>query len=209
MARSIAVLVASAVTLCSTAALAEETRRTLYTGVGVGLADGVGSAGELRQLSGAGGELTLDSVYGTHDHWAIGGYGTFSRFGATSPVGSNTSVTAVSAGVQLRHLFTPAKGIHPWLGLGAGYRGLTMMDDRGGERWRSGLQLVRGRLGIDFTVARATRVGPVGGVDVTTFLVDRIVGSPEPQDRTLALFIFGGIAGSFDLLTSPEKQVED
>jgi len=192
--RTLATLVGLAVGLVSSAAAAEHRpKHYLDAAIGGGLSDGLGDlrrGPELHGLSGAGGEVAFDLLYGANERWSFGVYAGYARFGNGSFAGSNTAVLGVMGGAQARYRFATGKRVDPYVALGAGYRGLTQLDDQGTQTMRNGLQLGRGRVGVDFTVARGTRIGPVIGSDVTTF-----------NARDLTVFIFGGLSGTFDILS--------
>lgn len=197
--RTLATVVAIALGLISSTAAAEyRPKHYLDAAIGGGLSDGLGDlrrGPELHGLSGAGGEVAFDLLYGANERWSFGVYAGYARFGNGSFAGSNTAVLGVMGGAQTRYRFATGKRVDPYIGVGAGYRGLTQLDEQGRETLRNGLQLGRGRLGVDFTVARGTRIGPVIGSDVTTF-----------NARDLTVFIFGGMSGTFDLLSFSDEK---
>ncbi len=183
-------------------------KRSFEIGVGAGYTQGTGNTivGErVSRLAGPGGEAQVDLGYRIDPRWLVGGYGSFGYFRTPDNAGPDVTVRGVTTGVQAQYHFMPMNRIDPWIGLGAGYRGIFSSGQDGPVTARHGIQLARLRVGVDYRANAALALGPVLGIDATYF-----TGRTEPggsdlaritvDDRKVAPFFFAGFAGRFDVV---------
>ncbi len=212
---------AIAVVLCGGTAFAQEQpeviereylapKNSFELGVGAGYSQGTGQivdVGErVSDIARAGGEGQLDIGWRFTENWFVGGYGSFGYFrqGANAPADVNTY--GVTGGVQGQYHFRPLRRWDPWVGFGAGYRGIFQRRDVGGTESRHGIQLMRFRFGVDLRASPGVALGPQVGIDATMFTgIDRIgtsgVERIDTDNLSISTFFFAGIGGRFDFNT--------
>lgn len=184
-------------------------RKTLEIGVGAGYSQGTGQITEVGErvsdVARAGGEAALDIGWRFNERWLVGGYGTFGYFRDGANV-QDANTRAFSGGAQAQYHFNPLRRWDPWIGFGAGYRGIYASRDVGGSEVRHGVQLARFRVGLDLRASPGVALGPVLGVDATMFTAVNYAGVDgtrriESDQWTIAPFFFAGLGGRFDFNT--------
>jgi hypothetical protein len=193
-------------------------KKALEFGVGVGYSQGTGEIQRLADervsdVAGAGVEGALDIGWRFNPHWLVGGYGTFAYFrtpDTTPSVGNDITVRGVTTGAQVQYHFAPMKRWDPWIGVGAGYRGIFSSPQDGPVDSRHGIQFARVRLGIDARVSRSVAIGPVVGMDATMFTSVHTAGQSgssgiDSSELTVTPFFFAGLAGRFDVGGGTER----
>lgn len=184
-------------------------RDAIEIGLGLGATGGTGTVSDGEALSDtarAGGALEIGLGYRFDPSFLFGVYASYGRFAAAPGVPDGAHVRTVTAGLEGQWHFLPYSRLDPWIGVGAGYRGISIVPDgRASTGLREGVQVARLRLGVDWRVSRAVALGPVLGVDATVFVARRDVGEDEllsidEDDLALSTFVFGGLGGRFDLV---------
>lgn len=184
-------------------------KRSFELGIGAGYTQGTGEIrdnGErVSKFAGPGGEVQLDLGYRIDHRWMIGAYGTYAQYDSPTPDWAGITARGVSTGLQAQVHLMPFSRIDPWIGIGAGYRGLFSASGDGPIEARHGVQLARLRIGVDVRASTAIALGPVVGVDGTMFTGTRIAGQSETgrvesENLTVAPFFFAGLAGRFDVI---------
>lgn len=178
------------------------TQRALEIAIGGGYtqgAGGAGMAGNLEDLTGAGGNLEAQLGVRLSPNFTLGGYGTLARFHAGDMLADGRAWGA-TAGVQARWNAREDRAVDPWISVGAGWRGLWLSPAEGGSHRAHGGEL-RVQLGVDYRLSPTFAIAPVAGVSASTFLVEdsAMDGLVRIHDRELDVFGFTGLLGRFDL----------
>jgi len=164
-------------------------------------AGGAGSAGELEDLTGAGGTAEVQLGLRVTPTFSIAGYGTLARFQAGEAVIRGGRVHAATAGLQATWHGRESRSIDPWISVGAGWRGLWLSPKDAASSSAHGVELLRVQLGVDYRISPSVAVTPVVGVSASVFLVEH-GAMPELSsiaDKKLNLYGFTGLLGRFDL----------
>jgi len=182
-------------------------------GVGLGYSQ---PTGDLTQrdsaddIARAGGEVSADVGYRIDARWLVGLYGGYGHYHA--PGGTSYDiVNSATGGFQAQYHIMPFGRVDPWIGFGAGYRGLYQSLENQNTRAWHGIQLARARLGVDYRVNETVALGPVIGMDVTMFTSQHAPGSSSGVDAvgsdnlTATPFFFAGLAGRFDIGKERER----
>jgi hypothetical protein len=180
------------------------TRTSLEIAVGGGYTQGVGgagSAGELEDITGAGGTVEVQLGLRVTPTFSIGGYGTLARFqpgDATTPGGR---AHAATAGLQAIWHARESRSLDPWISVGTGWRGLWLSPKDAASSSAYGAELVRVQLGVDYRISSRVAVTPVIGASASVFVVE---GGPMTdlssiRDKALNLYGFTGLLGRFDI----------
>ncbi len=207
------------VALCAHAAFAQQPevveteyrvpKKTLELGVGAGYSQGTGQitgSERVSDVARAGGEAAVDIGWRFNERWFVGGYGSFGYFRDGADMPSRVTTRGVSAGVQGQYHLNPLHRVDPWIGFGAGYRGIYASPQDGPVESRHGIQLARFRVGVDFRASPGVALGPVLGLDTTMFTGVHRAGTSgtsgiDDNQLTVAPFFFAGIGGRFDFNT--------
>lgn len=171
---------------------------TSYT-QGVGAAAG-GTMPTLQTLAGGGGALRELVGWRIDPRWMVGVYHENVLLAAGDLPGSDR-VTGHALGLEGRFHLAPSAPLHPWIGLGAGWRSLSI-DHGGGTHELQGIDLARVQIGADWRVARSFGVAPVVGVSLTEFLSEKRPGESDAMDladRSVGAFFYAGITGRLEL----------
>ncbi len=173
--------------------------------LGLGYGQGLGSIGagvpRLQDFGSAGGTFTIDAGWRIDPSFLVGGYGEVGAFDGGTMVNADHATT-LAAGIQGQYHVLPGRTYDPWIGVGFGWRGYWANRSTIGTHKLQGLDLARVRVGLDYRVSPSVAVGPVLGVTLTDFLSEKRPGADgytDTNDRKLNTFVFGGLAGRFDL----------
>jgi hypothetical protein len=175
-------------------------------GLAGGFAQGFGatSAGVLNP--GAGAAVDADLGWRASSNLAIGVWGHGAQLGVTgnqAPPAIPRSLYQAAAGLGGTWHFRPsAADLDPWVALGTGWRA-QWFGYRGGPTYAEhGLELVRGRLGLDLRVSRSIAIGPVVGASMDAYLTQQLPSSGgwvAVTGRPLAGSFFAGLRGTLDV----------
>lgn len=179
----------------------------LELGVAAGYAQGVGDIAKGRStvhdLSGPGGAVEVDVGYRLSPEFMIGVYGTGAQFSRGDMVSDGTDVRGATAGVQANYHFRPSYRIDPWVGLGAGWKGMWLSPDSGKDTSLQGLELARLQVGADYRISPEVAITPVLGADLSMYLSENgpgLSGYTNISDPRVNVAFFAGIAARFDVL---------
>jgi hypothetical protein len=179
---------------------------TLELGIATGYAQGAGPIGgdqlHLQDVSGAGGAVELDALYRINPTFAVGAYGSFSKYAAGDDIASGTDVFGATAGIQAVAHMRPDRSVDPWVSLGTGWRRLWLSPIAGKDTSLQGLELARLQLGADYRLNENVAIAPVIGGSLNMFVSEDspMTGSySELQDKKVNFIGFAGLAGRFDL----------
>ncbi len=190
-------------------ALAQEVapppNNSIELSLGLGYGQGLGPVGSevprLQEFGNAGSTLQLDMGWRIDPNFMVGGYGEASLFDGGSLLSSDHATT-LAAGIQGQYHVMPGRKYDPWVGVGFGWRGYWASRSNIGTHKLQGLDLARVRVGLDYRVSPTVAVGPVFGITLTDFLSEKRPGASgyaDTNDRKLNTFVFGGLAGRFNL----------
>jgi hypothetical protein len=178
----------------------------LEIAVATGYTQGVGPIGgntqHVEDLSRAGGAVELDAMYRINSTFAVGAYGSFSKYATGDQISDQTDVFGATAGIQAAAHLRPERSVDPWVSVGSGWRGLWLSPQSGKNTSLQGLELARLRLGVDYRISEDVAISPVIGGSLNMFVSE---DSPMTTKYTeisskKANFVgFAGIAGRFDL----------
>jgi hypothetical protein len=171
--------------------------------VGTAYAQGVGAAAgstmpTLQTLADGGGALRETVGWRIDRRWMVGVYHENVLLAAGELPGTDR-VTGHALGLEGRLHLAPFDRVDPWIGLGAGWRSLSI-DHGSGTHELQGVDLARVQVGADWRLSQAFGVAPVVGVSLTEFLSERRPGESGAMDlpgRSVGAFFYGGIAGRF------------
>jgi hypothetical protein len=181
----------------------------LELGVATGYTRGHGPAAgammpDLQDLAGNGGAVQVDVGWRIDSRWMVGTYAEVGRLAAGEP--GTDGMTSVAAGIQGQLHLAPAARLDPWIGVGAGWRGL-WLEHAMGTHAMQGVDLARIQVGLDYRVSGRLAVAPVLGFAVTELLSEKRPGASgysDVEDRQTGHFVFAGVSGRFDVLrTAP------
>jgi hypothetical protein len=180
------------------------TGRALEIAVGGGYTQGFGGAGgigRVEDISGAGGNVEVQVGYRLGSQLCVGAYGTIARFRRGDAVMEGIDAYGATAGVQANWHGRPTRSIDPWIGVGAGWRGLWLTSPDQGSTTAYGLELMRLQLGIDYRITPGLAITPVIGASASIFLYESTAMTEltKIRDNRLNLYGFTGLLGRFDL----------
>jgi hypothetical protein len=95
----------------------------------------------------------------------------------------------------------PYSRIDPWVGLGAGARAYFIDSSKGPADALYGVDILRLRVGADYRLGSSTRLGPMLGATMTSFVAHQTAGD-DPEDLEtpgLSSVVFAGFQGRFDI----------
>ncbi len=177
----------------------------LELGVTAGFTRGHGPAAggmmpDLQDLAGNGASIQVDVGWRVDARWLVGTYVELGRLAAGDE--GTDGMTSAAAGLQAQLHLAPAARLDPWIGLGAGWRGL-WLDHGAGTHVLQGLDLARIQLGLDYRVSDRLAIAPTLGLAVTQLLSEKPPGASrytDIEDRRTGHFLFAGLRGRFDVL---------
>ena len=111
-------------------------------------------------------------------------------------------MTGVAAGLQGQLHARPRSDLDPWVGVGAGWRGL-WLEHHAGTHVMQGIDVARLQLGIDYRVSERVSLAPTIGVAWTEMLSEKRPGArgySDIDDREVGRFLFAGVSGRMDVL---------
>lgn len=204
--RSLKVLCAVSLALCTGAARAEDDVATMPSrfemSVGFGYGQGIGPVGgevpRLQDLGGPGWQFSVSGGWRVDPRWLVGAYAELGVYDSGNLAGTDQALS-LAAGLEGQYHFNPYRRQDPWLGVGFGWRGY--WSDRGVGFYKlQGFDLARVRFGVDYQVTSTFAAGPVLGVTLTDMLwasPPQGTGYSDVNDRKLNTFVFAGFAGRF------------
>jgi len=154
---------------------------------------------------GVGGALDADLGWRATPNLTIGAWGHGAQLGVTgaqAPPAIPTNLYEAGAGLGGTWHFRPsAANLDPWVGVGTGWRGQWFGYGNGATYAEHGLELVRGRVGLDVRVSRSVAIGPVIGGSMDAYLTQELPGGRwvAVSGRPIAGSIFGGFRGTLDV----------
>jgi hypothetical protein len=174
-----------------------EADRTTELAMGVGNHLGIGRVDgtpvRLQDLSGGGTTLELAVGYRVTSAALLGVYVTGSRLAGGDSADQDSNVMTSSAGLQVNWHGRPAMLLDPWIGYGAGWRGIWLRR-ASGVTTSQGLDVARLQVGLDFRLASSFALSPVIGADWSLELWDDGLSSSSRGARINAL-VFAGVLG--------------
>ncbi len=163
-----------------------------------------GAAGAVLS-PGAGGALDADLSWRASAHVAVGAWGHGAQLGMTAaqaPPAIPANLYEAAAGLGGTWHFLPSSPrVDPWLTVGTGWRGQWFGYGNGATYAEHGLELVRGRVGVDLRVSQTVAIGPVVGGSLDDYLTEQLPGGRwvAVPGRPLAGSFFAGIRGTLDV----------
>src|SRR5262249_29148083 len=96
----------------------------LELGIATGYTQGVGPIGgamhHVEDTSKAAGAAELDGLYRINPTFAIGAYGSFSKYATGDQIDGSNDVFGATAGIQAAAHLRPDRSVDPWVSLGTG-----------------------------------------------------------------------------------------
>jgi hypothetical protein len=192
------------------AAEANAVELTISTGYEQGFGDIASGQPSLTDVGQAGGAVQVGVGYRLIPQLTLGVYGSGGMFGRGSVVDGSTNLYTATAGVQADWHFLPAGSeLDPWVSLGSGWRGYWQHADQGTTSLQ-GWEIAKLQVGADYRIDRAVAVGPLVGVDLSTFFTQSTPSSNgfnNVSSPSVNTFLFAGLQGRFDIPTSPSREV--
>jgi hypothetical protein len=154
---------------------------------------------------GAGGALDADLGWRASSNLAVGVWGYGAQLGVTgaqAPPAIPSNLYEAAAGLGGTWHFLPSASVaHPWVALGMGWRGQWFGYGNGATYAEHGVELLRGRVGLDVRVSRSVAIGPIIGGSMDSYLTQQLPGGRwvAVSGRPLAGSFFAGIRGTLDL----------
>ncbi len=178
----------------------------LEIAVATGYTQGVGPIGggmqHVEDVSRAGGAVELDAMYRINPTFAVGAYGSFSKYATGDHISDQTDVLGATAGIQAAAHLRPERSVDPWLSIGTGWRGMWLSPESGKNTSLQGLELARLQLGVDYRVSKDVAISPVIGGSLNMFVSEdssMTTKYTEISDKKANFIGFAGLAGRFDL----------
>jgi hypothetical protein len=178
----------------------------LELGIATGYTQGGGPVGggmvHVEDISKAGGAVALDALYRINPTFAVGAYGSFSKYATGDQISDQSDVLGATAGIQAAAHLRPEHSVDPWVSVGTGWRGLWLSPQSGKNTSLQGLELARLQVGVDYRVSENVAIAPVIGGSLNLFVSE---DSPmttkytEIADKKVNFIGFAGLAGRFDL----------
>jgi hypothetical protein len=163
---------------------------------------GAGSAGTVQDITGPGGNVELQLGLRAVPQLSVGVYGTLARFRNGDVFMDGSRVHGATAGIQAVWHGRTSRSVDPWIGLGAGWRGLWFAPRDAAASSVHGIEVVRLQLGIDYRFTRWFAIAPVVGASASLFLREGAEMAAELtkiRDNRLNLYGFTGVLGRFDI----------
>jgi hypothetical protein len=175
-------------------------------GVDTGYQQGFGSLSAARPLdavAGAGATFGLSLGYRATPVVYVGWRGSLQRYSSPPELAQGATVSGLATSVAVDFHLAPHLRLDPWVGVGTGYRRVTVSPEGGlVSGYASGLELLKLRAGFDVRVNNSISIGPMIGADLDDFVWTRPMGIATTSpiaDRRLSTFIYAGIGARFDV----------
>jgi hypothetical protein len=158
---------------------------------------------------GAGGALGVDLGWRATSNLAIGVWAHGAQLGVTgaqAPPEIPANLYEAAAGIGGTWHFRPsAANLDPWVAIGTGWRGQWFGYGGGATYAEHGLELVRGRVGLDVRVSQTVAIGPVVGGSLDSYLTQELPGGRwvAVSGRPIAGSFFAGMRGTLDVPLGP------
>lgn len=181
------------------------TRTAVEVALGAGYTQGVGgagSAGSVEDVTGPGGTVELQLGLRAHPQLFVGVYGTLARFRHGEMFADGSRIEGATAGIQAVWHSRASRSLDPWIGLGAGWRGLWITPRDAASSSVHGIEIIRLHLGIDYRFTRWFAIAPVIGASASLFLregAEMAIELTKVRDNRLNLYGFTGVLGRFDI----------
>lgn len=206
--------VAAATLLLAAPAGAEDGPGALDLTVGIGFDQGFGSVADgvarLQDIGAAGGAMDLGIGWRIDPHITVGLYGSGSVHAAGEAVPRKTRAYAAGAGFMVSYHGLPHARFDPWIGMGIGWRGYWIEREEGTEVL-GGLDLSRIQAGLDYALSERMSVSPALGVSLARFEIRKAASEGSYRhiaDSRMAVFVFGGVLGRFEVLGRAPARAE-
>jgi hypothetical protein len=163
---------------------------------------GAGSVGTVQDATGPGGNLELQLGLRAVPQLTLGLYGTLARFRHGEVFMDGSRVHGATAGIQAVWHARTSRSVDPWIGLGAGWRGLWFTPKDATSSSVHGIDLVRLQLGIDYRFTHWFAIAPIVGVSASLFVregADMATELTKVRDNRLNVYGFTGVLGRFDI----------
>jgi hypothetical protein len=178
----------------------------LEIGVATGYTQGVGpisgASQHVEDVARAGGAVELDAMYRINPMFAVGAYGSFSKYSTGNALSGSADVLGATVGIQAAAHLRAERSVDPWASIGAGWRGLWLSPPTAKNTSLQGLELARLQIGVDYRVSEDVSISPVVGGSLNMFVSE---DSPmttkytEISDKKVNFMGFAGLAGRFDI----------
>jgi hypothetical protein len=173
--------------------------RALELQVGTSYTQGFGNflPGQgLSNVAGPGIGIDLGVGYRSSPHWSEGVEGQYQEF--ANELNAAARGLAFSGNVTY-HLNPTLRG-DPFARMGGGYRMLWSVNPPGGATTMiGGFEIAKGAFGYDVRLSPDFALSPVAGADLDVFVLQGSSGVVRGLSPQLALFVFAGLAGRFDI----------
>jgi hypothetical protein len=163
---------------------------------------GAGSAGDVQDITGPGGNIELQLGLRAIPQLSVGVYATLARFRNGDVFMDGSRVHGATAGLHATWHARSSRSVDPWIALGAGWRGLWFTPSGAAKSSIHGLELARLQLGIDYRFTRWFAISPIVGISASLFLregADMAAELTKVRDNRLNLYGFTGVLGRFDI----------
>jgi hypothetical protein len=184
----------------------------LELGVQFGYSQGVGDVARDRatvhDTAGAGAAIGVHVGYRLSPQFMVGVYGNGGQYSRGDALAEGTTVRSATAGVEGQFHFRPSYTVDPWIGLGAGWRGLWLSPDEGKGTSAHGLELARLSFGADYRITPEISITPVLGADMSILLTEDgpgLDGYTNIANPRVNVGFFAGVGGRFDLFGATDK----
>jgi hypothetical protein len=183
---------------------------TIGTGYEQGFGDIASAQPSLTDIAQAGGAVQAGVGYRLIPQLTLGVYGTGGMFARGDAVDHSANLYTATAGVQADWHFLPRGQVFdPWVSLGTGWRGYWVHADQGTTSLQ-GMELAKLQVGLDYRVDQAVAIGPVVGVDLSTFFTQSTPAHSAFTDISnpnVNTFLFAGLQGRFDVPVTRSTEV--
>jgi len=173
--------------------------------LGSGFAQGFGDVSKtmhLADLAGEGAAIQVGLGYRANPRFMIGAYAEGSGYDAGDLNSRQAHPLGAAAGLQAQWHYAPFRRAHPWVGIGAGWRGYWESGHDSVTRSLQGADLLRMQLGADVRLSPGFSLSPVLGVSLAEYFAQKQPGAPSfhavDAPRT-NIFLFAGALGRFDI----------
>jgi hypothetical protein len=172
--------------------------------LGQGYSQGFGRANDgahLTDYARGGFSPQLGFGYRIDPRLFVGVYAEGTRYSASKKLPDGSTAYGAAFGAQVNWHFMPFSRLDPWIALGSGGRAYWIDSSHGPAQALYGVDIARVRVGVDYRLGPSTRIGPMLGATMTSFVTQDTAGSdPVDIDKPgLSTFVFAGMQGRFDI----------